>query len=93
MIQTKGALNQLGACLTVESLCARYAIISDLMNFQDQIDSLQKLIFAHLHGSKSSEIRISALNPQVKELFGVYRFVKSMLQAMHQRETSLPVLV
>lgn len=63
----------------------RYETISDLMNLQDQIDSFQKLIFAHFRGSTNNECRISALVPQVKESFGIYRFITSMLRAMHRR--------
>lgn len=54
------------------------------MNLQDQIDSFQKLIFAHFRGSTNNECRISALVPQVKESYGIYRFVTSMLRAMHR---------
>ncbi|KNZ57701.1 hypothetical protein VP01_2095g1, partial [Puccinia sorghi] len=60
--------------------------INDLMNLQDQIDSFQKLIFAHFRGSTNNECRISALVPQVKESYGIYRFITSMLRAMHRRE-------
>lgn len=61
----------------------------DLMNLQDGIDSFQKLIFAHFRGSANNECRISALVPQVKESYGIYRFATSMLRAMHRREFSL----
>lgn len=59
----------------------------DLMNLQDGIDSFQKLIFAHFRGSTNNECRISALVPQVKESYGIYRFITSMLRAMHRRES------
>ena len=58
------------------------------MNLQDQIDSFQKLIFAHFRGSANNECRISALVPQVKESYGIYRFITSMLRAMHRRTFS-----
>lgn len=57
----------------------------DLMNLQDDIDSFQKLIFAHFRGSANNECRISALVPQVKESYGIYRFIISMLRAMYRR--------
>lgn len=60
----------------------------DLMNLQDGIDSFQKLIFAHFRGSANNECRISALVPQVKESYGIYRFATSMLRAMHRRKSS-----
>jgi hypothetical protein len=64
----------------------RYETISDLMRLQDQIDSFQKLIFAHFRGATNNECRISALVPQVKESYGIYRFITSMLRAMHRSE-------
>jgi hypothetical protein len=57
------------------------------MNLQDQLDSFQKLIFAHFRGSANNECRISALVPQVKESYGIYRFITSMMRAMHRRES------
>jgi myosin heavy subunit len=64
-------------------MCARYETISDLMTLQDQIDSFQKLIFAHIPHSSHSECRISALVPLVQESYGIYKFLTSMLRAMH----------
>jgi len=60
-----------------------YETISELMNLQDQIDSFQKLIFAHLRSASNNECRISALIPLVQESYGVYKFITSMLRAMH----------
>ncbi|KAE9983684.1 hypothetical protein EG327_005407 [Venturia inaequalis] len=60
-----------------------YETISDLMTLQDQIDSFQKLIFAHIPHSAHSECRISALVPLVQESYGIYKFITSMLRAMH----------
>lgn len=62
-----------------------YETITDLMTLQDQIESFQKLIFAHFRGSANNECRISALVPLVKESFGIYKFITSMLRAMHRR--------
>lgn len=61
-----------------------YETISDLMNLQDQIDSFQRMIFAHFRHSTNNECRISALVPLVKESWGIYRFITSMLRAMHR---------
>jgi hypothetical protein len=66
-----------------------YEVISDLMQLQDQIDSFQKLIFAHFRGSTNNECRISALVPLVKESYGIYRFITSMMRALHRRTLSL----
>ncbi|KAK0267126.1 sla2 Src-like adaptor 2 [Friedmanniomyces endolithicus] len=60
-----------------------YETISDLMNLQDQIDSFQKLIFAHFRNGSNNECRISALVPLVQESYGIYKFATSMLRAMH----------
>ena len=65
-------------------LYARYETISDLMNLQDQIESFQKLVFAHFHASANNECRISSLVPLVKESYGIYRFITSMMRAMHR---------
>ena len=60
-----------------------YETISDLMTLQDQIDSFQKLIFAHFRSGTNNECRISALTPLVQESYGIYKFITSMLRAMH----------
>ena len=60
-----------------------YETITDLMALQDQIDGFQKLIFAHFRGSMNNECRIAALVPLVHESYGIYKFVTSMLRAMH----------
>ena len=53
------------------------------MTLQDQIDSFQKLIFSHFRGGLNNECRISALVPLVQESYGIYKFITSMLRAMH----------
>lgn len=60
-----------------------YETISELMTLQDQIDSFQKLIFAHFRGGSNNECRIAALVPLVQESYGIYKFITSMLRAMH----------
>ena len=60
-----------------------YETISDLMTLQDQIDSFQKPIFSHIRHGLNNECRISALVPLVQESYGIYKFVTSMLRAMH----------
>jgi hypothetical protein len=71
------------AILTFKS---SYETISDLMNLQNQIESFQKLVFAHFHASANNECRISSLVPIVKESYGIYRFITSMMRAMHRSE-------
>jgi hypothetical protein len=65
---------------------ASYETITDLMTLQDQIETFQKLIFSLFRGAANNECRISALVPLVKESFGIYKFITSMLRAMHRRE-------
>ena len=60
-----------------------YETISDLMTLQDQIDAFQKLIFSHFRGGANNECRIAALVPFVQESYGIYKFITSMLRAMH----------
>ena len=67
----------------VDLRCCRYETITDLMTLQDQIDTFQKLIFAHFRGGANNECRISALVPLVQESYGIYKFITSMLRAMH----------
>ncbi|KAI9715897.1 MAG: hypothetical protein M1812_005717 [Candelaria pacifica] len=60
-----------------------YETISDLMTLQDQIDSFQKLVFSHFRSGANNECRISSLVPLVQETYGIYKFITSMLRAMH----------
>ncbi len=60
-----------------------YETISDLMTLQDQMDTFQKLIFSHFRGGANNECRIAALVPLVQESYGIYKFITSMLRAMH----------
>lgn len=67
----------------------RYETISDLMALQDRIDQFQKRVFAHFRPSSNNECRIAALVPLVEESYGIYKFITSMLRAMHRRKYSL----
>lgn len=64
-----------------------YETINDLMTLQDQIDQFQKLIFSHFRNVGNNECRISALVPLVSESYGIYKFITSMLRAMHSSES------
>ena len=66
-----------------------YETISDLMTLQDQIDSFQRLIFSNFRSGANNECRISALVPLVQESYGIYKFITSMLRAMHTSALSL----
>ncbi len=91
MIPMKGAYTDLqyaDRCLVQ----IRYETISDLMGLQDQIESFQRMVFAHFRHSANNECRISSLVPLVKESWGIYRFITSMLRAMHRRTDDLEAL-
>jgi hypothetical protein len=65
-----------------------YETITDLMALQDKIDQFQKLIFSHFRHVGNNECRISALVPLVTESYGIYKFITSMLRAMHSSKSS-----
>ncbi|KAF8481976.1 cytoskeleton assembly control protein [Russula ochroleuca] len=69
-----------------------YETISDLMQLQDQIESFQKMVFSYFRVSANNECRISALVPLVKESWGIYRFITSMLRAMYRRTNDMEAL-
>lgn len=69
-----------------------YETISDLMGLQDLIESFQRMVFAHFRHSANNECRISSLVPLVKESWGIYRFITSMLRAMHRRTDDVDAL-
>lgn len=60
-----------------------FETITDLMTLQDKIDQFQKLIYSHFRNVGNNECRISALVPLVTESYGIYKFITSMLRAMH----------
>ncbi|KAK0563968.1 sla2 Src-like adaptor 2 [Tilletia horrida] len=70
-----------------------YETITQLMDLQDNIEQFQKLIFAHFSsGGGNNECRISALVPLVKESYNIYKFLTSMLRAMHRRTDAMEAL-
>lgn len=69
-----------------------YETITDLMTLQDKIEQFQKLIFSHFRHVGNNECRISALVPLVQESYGIYKFITSMLRAMHSSESRNPFL-
>ena len=79
MSELAGFVDHAGQLLIIVS----YETISDLMTLQDQIDAFQKLIFSHFRGGANNECRIAALVPLVQESYGIYKFITSMLRAMH----------
>lgn len=71
-----------------------YETITDLMALQDKIEQFQKLIFSHIRHVGNNECRISALVPLVQESYGIYKFITSMLRAMHSsKPASYPTIL
>lgn len=58
-----------------------YESILDLSSLQDALDELSRYM---LRGSGSSECIISAMVPIIAESYGIYKFLISMLRAMHR---------
>lgn len=92
MILTKGMSAHFLFQTYILNILFRYETISDLMGLQDQIESFQRQVFAHFRHSANNECRISSLVPLVKESWGIYRFITSMLRAMHRRTDDLEAL-
>lgn len=84
----KGKFSEILPC----SKLRRYNTIVDLFNLQDKVDEMQKGIFSSLRPSSNNECRIAALVPLIEESYGIYKFITSMLNAMHVRVESHEVL-
>ncbi|KAI3627630.1 SLA2 [Malassezia furfur] len=69
-----------------------YETIIELMNLQDRIERFQKQVFSSLQGRVNNECQISSLVPLVKESYGIYKFLTSMLRAMHRRTDAMDAL-
>ncbi|ORZ41615.1 ANTH domain-domain-containing protein [Catenaria anguillulae PL171] len=69
-----------------------YETISELMGLQNRLDAFQRTIFASLRSSPNLECRLSALVPLIEESYAIYRFITSMLRAIHARVGSLDAL-
>jgi hypothetical protein len=70
--------------VTVQNPDEGYEAILDLMSLQDSLDDFQRLIFASISHDRKSECKISALVPLVAESYGIYKFITSMLRAIHR---------
>jgi myosin heavy subunit len=62
-----------------------FEAILQLMDLQDAINDLQKLIFATIHQTPNNLCKVSALVPFIAESYGIYKFCTSMLRAMYQQ--------
>ncbi|KAK6454194.1 structural constituent of cytoskeleton [Scheffersomyces xylosifermentans] len=62
-----------------------YESILQLMDLQDSINDLQKIIFATINQTPNNLCKVSALVPLISESYGIYKFCTSMLRAMYQQ--------
>lgn len=62
-----------------------YESVLQLMDLQDLINDLQKLIFATIHQTPNNLCKVSALVPLIAESYGIYKFLTSMLRALYQQ--------
>ncbi|SCV03244.1 LANO_0G03026g1_1 [Lachancea nothofagi CBS 11611] len=62
-----------------------YETILDLMDLQDTSDRFSRILFASISSGRRNECKISALVPLVSESYGIYKFVMSMIRAMHKQ--------
>lgn len=62
-----------------------YEAILQLMDLQDLINHLQKLLFATINQTHNNLCKVSALVPLILESYGIYKFCTSMLRAMYQQ--------
>ncbi|OAD78868.1 hypothetical protein PHYBLDRAFT_62370 [Phycomyces blakesleeanus NRRL 1555(-)] len=69
-----------------------FETINDLMVLQDRIDHFQKVVFASFRMHTNNECRIASLVPLVEESYGIYKFITSMLRAMHKRTDAIDAL-
>ncbi|KAI9249882.1 I/LWEQ domain-containing protein [Sporodiniella umbellata] len=69
-----------------------FETINDLMELQAHIDKFQKAVFMSFRHHSNNECRIASLVPLVEESYGIYKFITSMLRAMHQRTDSSEAL-
>ena len=70
----------------VQDLDEGYKTIDEMMELQERLDLFQKSVFENFGGaavSGSVECRVSAFVPLIDESYGMYKFVTSMLSAMH----------
>lgn len=68
----------------INNIVCSFETINDLMTLQDHIDKFQKIVFASFRHHSNNECRIAALVPLVEESYGIYKFITSMMRAMHQ---------
>lgn len=68
----------------VQNLDEGYKTIDEMMELQERLDLFQRSVFENFGAAAGSvECRVSAFVPLIDESYGMYKFVTSMLSAMH----------
>ncbi len=68
----------------VQDLDEGYKTIDEMMELQERLDTFQRSVFENFGAAAGSvECRVSAFVPLIDESYGMYKFVTSMLSAMH----------
>ncbi|PJF20026.1 hypothetical protein PSACC_00165 [Paramicrosporidium saccamoebae] len=67
----------------VSNLDEGYQTIGELMDLQERVDRFQRTVFINVRPMAQNECRIASLVPLVEESYGIYKFITSMLSAMH----------
>lgn len=62
-----------------------YESIMLLMDLQDAVDELQKLVFVTINQTPNNLCKISSLVPLIAEAYGIYKFCISMLRSLHKQ--------
>lgn len=67
----------------VSNLDEGYQTIERLMELAERVDRFQRTVFINVRPMAQNECRIASLVPLVEESYGIYKFITSMLSAMH----------
>lgn len=68
----------------VQDLDEGYKTIDEMMELQERLDTFQRSVFENFGAAAGNiECRVSAFVPLIDESYGMYKFVTSMLSAMH----------
>jgi hypothetical protein len=67
----------------ISDLNEGYQTITELMDLQGKLESFEQLVFDQGRVTGQNECRLSALATLIEESYGIYKFMTSMLSAMH----------
>lgn len=77
----------------MDDLDVGYQTISDLQDMMDRIEDFYRAVMNNFKPVAQNECRLASLVPLIEESYGVYKFVTSMLSAMHAMVDSPEPLV